>query len=161
MEFPPPDNHDRISRTCSLFARCPFQSLHRPAAILPAAELQTHPAEESLRTKYIPRQSRDHINKAPSRVPFCLGKMVRSDRLGCGRKLGIKEKTQLQPSAWWKERSVQIGWDAGANFGQKKRAGARLGSRPLPGRGGQFRSPIPGRGPISRIILEAFDPDSQ
>lgn len=108
MEFPPPDRHDRISRTCSLF-RCPFQSLHRPAALLPEAELQTHPAEESLRTKYIPRQSRDRINKAPSRVPFCLGKIVRSDRLGCGRKLGIKEKTQLQPSAWWKERSVQIG----------------------------------------------------
>jgi len=35
--------------------------------------------------------------------------MVRSDRLGCGRKLGIKEKTQLQPSAWYEERSVQIG----------------------------------------------------
>lgn len=25
----------------SFFARCPFQSLHRPAALLPAAELQT------------------------------------------------------------------------------------------------------------------------
>lgn len=177
------------------FARCLFQSLHRPAAILPAAELQTHLAEESLRTKYIPRQSRDHINKAPSRVPFCLGKMVRSDRLECRRKLGIKEKSRLQPSAWWEgrsvwigkgvpdnpqkagsaaealrgrlqpgsrskrdflrkrrngaqsfpmwdRRSVQIGWDAGANFGQKKRAGARLGSRPLPGAadGGRTRT---------------------
>ena len=59
--------------------------------------------------KYIPRQPRDHIKKAPSRVSFCLGKMVRSDRLECGRKLGIKEKSRLQPSAWWKERSVQIG----------------------------------------------------
>ena len=103
MECPPPDNHDRISRTCSLFARCPFQSLHRPAAILPAAELQTHLAEESLRTKYIPRQPRDHIKKAPSRVPFCLGKMVRSDRLGGGRKSEVKE------TAWWEGRSVWIG----------------------------------------------------
>ena len=103
MEFPPPDRHDRISRTCSFFARCPFQSLYRPAALLPAAELQTHLAEESLRTKYIPRQPRDHIKKAPSRVPFCLGKMVRSDRLECGRKSGVKE------TAWWEERSVQIG----------------------------------------------------
>ena len=79
----------------SFFARCLFQSLHRPAAILPAAELQTHLAEESLRTKYIPRQPRDHIKKAPSRVPFCLGKMVRSDRLECGRKSEVKE------TAWW------------------------------------------------------------
>ena len=136
MEFPPPDRHDRISRTCSLFARCLFQSLHRPAAILPAAELETHPAEESLRTKYIPRQPRDHIKKAPSRVPFGLGKIVRSDRLGCGRKSEVKE------TAWWEGRSVQIGWDAGANFGQKKRAGARLGSRPLPGAadGGRTRT---------------------
>lgn len=168
------------------FARCPFQSLHRPAALLPEAELQTHPAEESLRTKYIPRQSRDHINKAPSRVPFCLGKMVRSDRLGCGRKSGVKEtawwkersvwigkavplithkrlaapRERLQPGSrnkrdflrkrrngaqsfpMWDRRSVQIGWDAGANFGQKKRAGARLGSRPLPGAadGGRTRT---------------------
>ena len=76
--------------------------LHRPAAILPAAELQTHPAE-ALRTKYIPRQPRDHINKAPSRVPFCLGKMVRSDRLECRRKSGVKE------TAWWEGRSVWIG----------------------------------------------------
>lgn len=109
MEFPPPDRHDRISRTCSLFARCLFQSLRRPAALLPAAELQTHLAEESLRTKYIPRQPRDHIKKAPSRVPFCLGKMARSDQLGCRRKLGIKEKSRLQPSAWWEGRSVWIG----------------------------------------------------
>lgn len=100
------------------------------------------PAKKSPRTKYIPRQPRDRINKAPSRVPFCLEKMTRSDRLECGRKLGIKEKTQLQPSAWWKERSVQISWDAGANFGQKKRAGARLSSRPLPGAadGGRTRT---------------------
>ena len=110
MKFTPPDRHDRISRTCSLFARRPFQSLYRPAALLPAAELQTHPAYKSPPAqKYIPRQPRDHIKKAPSRVPFCLGKVVRSDRLGCGRKLGIKEKTQLQPSAWWEGRSVQIG----------------------------------------------------
>ena len=33
------------------FARCPFQSLHRPAALLPAAELQTHPAYKSPRIK--------------------------------------------------------------------------------------------------------------
>lgn len=111
MEFPPPDRHDRISKTCSLFARCLFQSLHRPAALLPAAELQTHLAEESLRTKYIPRQSRDHINKAPSRMPFCLEKMARSDRLECGRKSGVKEKS-----------------------------GVRLGSSPLPGgKSGQSR----------------------
>ena len=42
-------------------------------------------------------------------MPFCLGKMVRSDRLECGRKLGIKEKSRLQPSAWWEGRSAQIG----------------------------------------------------
>ena len=103
MEIPPPDRHDRISRACNLFARFPFQSLYRPAALLPAAELQTHLAEESLRTKYIPRQLRDHINKAPSRVPFCLGKMARSDRLECGRKSGVKE------TAWWEGGSVQSG----------------------------------------------------
>lgn len=96
------------------FARCLFQSLHRPAALLPAAELETHPTYKSPPAqKYIPRQSRDHINKAPSRVPFCLGKMARSDRLECGRKSGVKETawstTRLQPSAWWKEWSVQIG----------------------------------------------------
>ena len=113
MEFPPPDRHNRISRTCSLFARCPFP-LYRPAALLPAAELETHPTYKSPPAqKYIPRQSRDHINKAPSRVPFCLGKIVRSDRLGCGRKSGVKETawstTRLQPSAWWEGRSVWIG----------------------------------------------------
>ena len=106
MEFPPPDRHDRISRACSLFARsrctgllpsCPQQSFRLPAKKSPPAQ------------KYIPRQPRDHIKKAPSRVPFCLGKMARSDRLGCGRKLGLKEKSRLQPSAWWKGRSVWIG----------------------------------------------------
>lgn len=35
----------------SFFARCPFQSLYRPAALLPAAELQTHPAYKSPRIK--------------------------------------------------------------------------------------------------------------
>lgn len=35
----------------SFFARCPFQSLHSPAALLPAAELQTHPAYKSPRIK--------------------------------------------------------------------------------------------------------------
>ena len=34
----------------SFFARCPFQSLRRPAALLPAAELQP-PAEKSPRIK--------------------------------------------------------------------------------------------------------------
>lgn len=150
MEFPPPDRHDRISRTCSLF-RCPFQSLHRPAAILPAAELQTHPAEESLRTKYIPRQSRDHINKAPSRVPFCLGKMVRSDRLECRRKLGIKEKSRLQPSAWWEGRSVWIGKGVPDNPQKAGSAAEALRGRLQPGsrskrdfcgKGGMERSPF-------------------
>ena len=103
MEFPPPDRHDRISKTCSLF-RCPFQSLHRPAALLPAAELETRPTYKSPPAqKYIPRQPRDRINEAPSRVPFCLGKIVRSDRLECGRKSGVKE------TAWWEGRSVWIG----------------------------------------------------
>ena len=125
MEFPPPDRHDRISRTCSLFARCLFQSLRRPAALLPAAELQTHLAEESLRTKYIPRQPRDHIKKAPSRVPFCLGKMARSDQLGCRRKLGIKEKSRLQPSAGWEGRSVWSG--KGLNLITRKRVAAPRG----------------------------------
>ena len=46
-------------------------------------------------------------------MPFGLGKMVRSDRLGCGRKSEVKETawstTQLQPSAWWEGRLAQIG----------------------------------------------------
>lgn len=137
MEFPPPDRHDRISRTCSLFARCLFQSLRRPAALLPAAELQTHLAEESLRTKYIPRQPRDHIKKAPSRVPFCLGKMVRTDRLECGRKSGVKETawstTQLQPSAWWEGRSVWIGKGVPDNPQKAGSAAEALRGRLQPG----------------------------
>ena len=72
-----------------------------------------------------------------------------------------KRRNGAQSIPMWDRRSVQIGWDAGANFGQKKRAGARLGSRPLPGRGGQFRSPIPWGRLISRIILKAFTPDFQ
>lgn len=36
-------------------------------------------------------------------MPFCLGKMARSDRLGGGRKSGVKE------TAWWEGGSVQIG----------------------------------------------------
>ena len=124
-----------------------------------------------------------------------MGKIVRSDQLGCRRMSGVKEKPgvrlgssllpggkggqfglervcliirkrlaaprgRLQPGSrskrdflrkrrngaqsipMWDRRSVQIGWDAGANFGQKKRAGARLGSRPLPGAadGGRTRT---------------------
>ena len=109
MEFPPPDRHDRISRTCSLFCPLPVP-IAAQACCPPARSRASDSQQKNLPAqKYIPRQSRDHIKKAPSRVPFCLGKMARSDRLECGRKLGIKEKTQLQPSAWWKERSVQIG----------------------------------------------------
>ena len=121
----------------SFFARCPFQSLHSPPALLPAAELQTHLAEESLRTKYIPRQPRDHIKKAPSRVPFCLGKMVRSDRLECGRKLGIKEKSRLQPSAWWEGRSAQIGKGVPDNP-QKAGSAARVLAARQPKQAGLF-----------------------
>ena len=111
--------------------------------------------------------------------------MVRSDRLGGGRKSEVKEtawwegrsvqigkgvpdnpqkvgsaarvlaasqpkqagllrkrRNGAQSIPTWDRRSVQIGWDAGANFGQKKRAGARLGSRPLPGAadGGRTRT---------------------
>ena len=100
MEFPPPDRHDRISRTCGFFARsrCPDLLPSCPQQSFRPAPHKNLPAK-----KYIPRQPRDHIKKAPSRVPFCLGKMVRSDRLECGRKSGVKE------TAWWEERSVQIG----------------------------------------------------
>ncbi len=173
----------RSNRCTDLLPSCPQQSFRPTQHInLPAQ-------------KYIPRQPRDHIKKAPSRVPFCLGKMVRSDRLECGRKSEVKEKPEvrlgssllpggksgqlrlervclitrkrlpaprgcLQPGSRskrdflrkrrngaqsipvWDRRSVQIGWDAGANFGQKKRAGARLGSRPLHGAadGGRTRT---------------------
>lgn len=134
MEFPPPDRHDRISRTCGFFARsrctdllpsCPQQSF-RPT------QHKSLPAQ-----KYIPRQPRDHINKAPSRVPFCLGKMVRSDRLECGRKLGIKEKSRLQPSDWWKERSVQIGKGV-PDYPQKAGSTARALAAGQPKQAGLF-----------------------
>ena len=36
-------------------------------------------------------------------MPFCLGKIVRSDRLECGRKSEVKE------TAWWEGQSVWIG----------------------------------------------------
>lgn len=46
-------------------------------------------------------------------MPYCLGKMARSDRLECGRKSGVKETawstTRLQAPAWWEGRSVWIG----------------------------------------------------
>ena len=104
MEFPPPDRHDRISRTCSLL---PAARSNRCTGLMPSCPQQSFRAAPHKNLppaqKYIPRQPRDHINKAPSRVPFCLEKMVRSDRLECGRKSGVKE------TAWWKERSVWIG----------------------------------------------------
>lgn len=63
--------------------------------------------------------------------------MVRSDRLECGRKLGIKEKTQLQPSAWWKERSVQIG-KAVPDYPQKAGSAARVLAAGKPKQAGLF-----------------------
>ena len=149
MEFPPPDRHDRISRTCSLFARRLFQSLYRPAALLHAAELQTHPTYKSPPAqKYIPRQPRDHIKKAPSRVPFCLGKMARSDRLGCGRKSRVKETawstTRLQPSAWWEGRSVWIGKGVPDNP-QKVVSAARALATGQPKQAGLFAEKEEGR----------------
>ena len=149
MEFPPPDRHDRISRACSLFARFPFQSLYRPAALLPAAELETRPTYKSPPAqKYIPRQPRDHIKKAPSRVPFWLGKMVRSDRLECGRKSGVKEKawstTRLQPSSWWEGRSVQIGKGVPDNP-QKAGSAARALAAGQPKQAGLFAEKKAGR----------------
>lgn len=103
MEFPPPDRHDRISRTCSLL---PAARSNRCTGLLPSCPQQSfRPTQhKSLPAqKYIPRQPRDHIKKASSQVPFCLGKMVRSDRLECGRKSEVKE------TAWWEGRSVWIG----------------------------------------------------
>ena len=117
----------------SFFARCPFQSLHRPAALLPAAELQTPTAQ-----KYIPRQPRDHIKKAPSRVSFCLGKMVRSDRLGGGRKSEVKE------TAWWEGRSVQIGKGVPDNP-QKAGSAARVLAASQPKQAGLFAEKKAGR----------------
>ena len=84
-------------------------------------------------------------------MPFCLGKMVRSDRLECGRKLGIKEKSRLQPSAWWKERSVQIGKGVPDNPQKAGSAAEALRGRLQPGsrskrdfcgKGGMERSPF-------------------
>ena len=100
MDFPPPDHHDRISRPCSFFARS------RCTGLLPSCPQQSFRPTQHINLpaqKYIPRQPQDHIKKAPSRVPFCLGKMVRSDRLGGGRKSEVKE------TAWWEGRSVWIG----------------------------------------------------
>ena len=70
-------------------------------------------------------------------MPFCLGKMVRSDRLECGRKLGIKEKSRLQPSAWWKERSVWIGKGVPDNP-QKAGSAARVLAAGKPKQAGLF-----------------------
>ena len=135
MEFPPPDRHDRISRTYGFFARsrctgllpsCPQQSF-RPT------QHKSLPAQ-----KYIPRQPRDHINKAPSRVPFCLGKMVRSDRLGGGRKSEVKE------TAWWEGRSVQIG-KAVPDNPQKAGSAARVLAASQPKQAGLFAEKEAGR----------------
>lgn len=98
--------------------------------------------------KYIPRQPRDHINKASSRVSFCLGKMARSDRLGYGRKSGVKETawstTRLQPSAWWKERSVWIGKGVPDNP-QKVGSAARALAAGQPKQAGLFAEKEAGR----------------
>lgn len=88
----------------SLF--CPLPVPIAAQACCPPARSRAsdpHRIKISPAQKYIPRQPRDHIKKAPSRVSFCLGKMVRSDRLECGRKSEVKE------TAWWEGRSVQIG----------------------------------------------------
>ena len=81
-------------------------------------------------------------------MPFCLGKIARSDRLGCRRKLGIKEKTRLQPSAWWEGRSAQIGKGVPDNP-QKVASAARVlaarhpSKRDFCGKGGRLeRSPF-------------------
>ena len=80
-------------------------------------------------------------------MPFCLEKMVRSDRLECGRKLGIKEKSRLQPSAWWEGRSVWIGKGVPDNP-QKAGSAARAlaagqpSKRDFCGKGGMERSPF-------------------
>ena len=67
--------------------------------------------------------------------------MVRSDRLGCGRKSEVKETawstTQLQPSAWWKERSVQIGKGVPDNP-QKAGSAARVLAAGKPKQAGLF-----------------------
>ena len=63
--------------------------------------------------------------------------MARSDRLECGRKLGIKEKTRLQAPAWWKERSVQIGKGV-PDYPQKAGSTARVLAASQPKQAGLF-----------------------
>lgn len=88
--------------------------------------------------KYIPRQPRDHIKKAPSRVSFCLGKMVRSDRLGGGRKSEVKE------TAWWEGRSVWIRKGVPDNP-QKVGSAARVLAASQPKQAGLFAEKEAGR----------------
>lgn len=78
-------------------------------------------------------------------MPFCLGKMARSDRLGGGRKSEVKE------TAWWEGRSVWIGKGV-PDYPQKAGSAAEaLRERLQPsirasgtfcGKGGMERSPF-------------------
>ena len=67
--------------------------------------------------------------------------MVRSDRLECGRKSEVKETawstTQLQPSAWWEGRSVQIGKGV-PDYPQKAGSAARALAAGQPKQAGLF-----------------------
>ena len=107
------------NRCADLMPSCPQQSF-RPT------QHKSLPAQ-----KYIPRQPRDHIKKASSQVPFCLGKMVRSDRLGGGRKSEVKE------TAWWEGRSVWIGKGVPDNP-QKVGSAARVLAASQPKQAGLF-----------------------
>ena len=130
------------------------------AAFLPVPAAQTccpparsrasdpHRIKISPRTKIHSPAAPGSYKKAPSRVPFCLGKMVRSDRLECGRKSGVKETawstTQLQPSAWWEGRSVQIGKGVPDNP-QKVSSAARVLAAKHPKQAGLFAEKEAGR----------------
>lgn len=67
-----------------------------------------------------------------------MGKVVRSDRLGGGRKSGVKE------TAWWEGRSVQIGKGVPDNS-QKVGSAARVLAASQPKQAGLFAEKEAGR----------------
>ena len=71
-------------------------------------------------------------------MPFCLGKIVRSDRLECGRKSEVKE------TAWWEGQSVWIGKGVPDNP-QKAGSAARVLAAGQPKQAGLFAEKKAGR----------------
>ncbi len=91
------------------FARCPFQSLYRPAALLPAAELQTHPAYKSPRIKIHSPAASGSYKSGTLPGAFLFGKDGPFRPAGMRAQIGNKGK-ESAPALCLVGRAVSLDW---------------------------------------------------